>query len=83
MGEEEMDLWNVLTHRMRIKRKKEDAYKNEIFFYAIQDDSYDPGKKELLKAMGVNVIDIEFDWSDDAYQKAYDKIYEIIRHKYE
>lgn len=81
LGEEEMDIWNILTYRMRIKRKKEDAYNNEIFFYAIQDDSYDPGKKELLKAMGVNVVDIEFDWSDDAYKKAYDKIYNMILQK--
>lgn len=81
MGEEEMDIWNILTYRMRIKRKKEDAYNNEIFFYAIQDDSYDPGKKELLKAMGVNVVDIEFDWSDDAYKKAYDNIYSMILQK--
>ena len=81
LGEEEMDIWNILTYRMRIKRKKEDVYNNEIFFYAIQDDSYDPGKKELLKAMGVNVVDIEFDWSDDAYKKAYDKIYGMILQK--
>lgn len=38
-------------------------------------------KKELLKAMGVNVVDIEFDWSDDAYKKAYDIIYSIILQK--
>lgn len=75
MAYEEIDLWNVLTTRMRIKRKDETAIKNKIYYYAIQDESFDTGKKKLLEAMGVIVVDISFDWSDRAYINAYDDIY--------
>lgn len=78
MAYEEIDLWNVLTTRMRMKRKDGIACNNHIYYYAIQDESFDTGKKKLLEAMGVEVIDIAFDWSDDAYKKAYDDIYKKL-----
>lgn len=79
MANEEIDLWNVLTTRKRKRRHNSTECQNEIYYYAIQDDSFDPGKKELLKALDVNVVDIEFDWGDNAYKKAYDRIYELIK----
>ena len=79
MGYEEIDLWNVLTARKRKRRKNADECQNYIYYYAIQDESFDSGKKELLKALVVNVVDVEFDWSDNAYKKAYDRIYELIK----
>jgi hypothetical protein len=78
MAYEEIDLWNVLTTRMRMKRKDENSCKNKIYYYAIQDELFDTGKKKLLEAMGVEVVDISFDWSDEAYKKAYNDIYEIL-----
>jgi len=79
MGYEEVDLWNVLTTRKRKRRKSAKECQNNIYYYAIQDESFDSGKKELLKALDVNVVDIEFDWSDNAYSKAYEKIFELIK----
>lgn len=79
MGYEEIDLWNVLTARKRKRRKNAGECQNNIYYYAIQDESFDSGKKELLKALDVNVVDVEFDWSDNAYKKAYDRIYELIK----
>lgn len=79
MGYEEIDLWNVLTARKRKRRKNADECQNNIYYYAIQDESFDSGKKELLKALDVNVVDVEFDWSDNAYKKAYYRIYELIK----
>lgn len=79
MANEEIDLWNVLTTRKRKRRHNSKECQNEIYYYAIQDESFDPGKKELLKALDVNVVDIEFDWGDNAYKNAYDRIYELIK----
>ena len=79
MGYEEIDIWNVLTSRKRKRRKNTEECKNSIYYYAIQDDSFDSGKKELLKALDVNVVDIEFDWSNNAYKKAYEKIFNNIK----
>ena len=81
MANEEIDLWNVLTTRKRRRRHNSTECQNEIYYYAIQDDSFDSGKKELLKALDVNVVDIEFDWSEKAYKKAYQRIFEKIKRK--
>ena len=81
MANEEIDLWNVLTTRKRKRRHDSTECQNEIYYYAIQDESFDPGKKELLKALDVNVVDIEFDWSDNAYKKAYQRIFDLIKNK--
>lgn len=81
MANEEIDLWNVLTTRKRKRRHDSTECQNEIYYYAIQDESFDPGKKELLKALDVNVVDIEFDWSENAYKKAYQRIFDLIKSK--
>ena len=81
MANEEIDLWNVLTTRKRKRRHDSTECQNEIYYYAIQDESFDPGKKELLKALDVNVVDIEFDWTENAYKKAYEQIFELIKSK--
>lgn len=81
MANEEIDLWNVLTTRKRIRRHNSTECQNEIYYYAIQDESLDSGKKELLKALDVNVVDIEFDWSENAYKKAYQRIFDLIKNK--
>lgn len=79
MGYEEVDLWNILTTRKRKKRSNSDDCKNRIYYYAIRDKSYDPGKMELLKALDVNVVNVEFNNSDKAYTNAYEKIFELIK----
>lgn len=75
MAYDEIDLWNVLTTRMRIKRKEKDLCTNKIVYYAIKDSSFDLGKNQLLEAMGVDVVEVPFDCSGEAYNKAYEFIY--------
>ena len=53
--------------------------RNRIVYYAIMDNSYDMGKVKLLEALDVDVVNIDFDWSEKAYEKAYDDIYDRIR----
>ena len=53
--------------------------RNRIVYYAIMDSSYDMGKVKLLEALDVDVVDIEFDWSEKAYEKAYNEIYNRIK----
>ena len=79
MGYEEVDLWNVLTTRKRNKRSNPGNCKNKIYYYVIRDKSYDSGKMELLKALDVNVVDVEFDNSDKAYINAYENIFKLIK----
>lgn len=79
LGYEEVDLWNVLTTRKRKRRSNSDDCKNSIYYYAIRDKSYDSGKMELLKALDVNVVDVEFDNSDKAYINAYENIFRLIK----
>jgi len=79
LGYEEVDLWNVLTTRKRNKRSNPGICKNRIYYYAIRDKSYDYGKMELLKALDVNVVDVEFDNSDKAYINAYENIFKLIK----
>ena len=79
MGYEEVDLWNVLTTRKRNKRSNPGNCKNRIYYYVIRDKSYDSGKMELLKALDVNVVDVEFDNSDKAYINAYENIFRLIK----
>lgn len=77
LGYEETDIWYFLTCRKRLIRKNK-MHKNRIVYYAIMDNSYDMGKVKLLEALDVDVVDIDFDWSEKAYEKAYDDIYKII-----
>ena len=79
LGYEEVDLWNILTTRKRKKRSDPGNCKNRIYYYAIRDKSYDYGKMELLKALDVNVVDVEFDNSDKAYINAYENIFKLIK----
>lgn len=79
LGYEEVDLWNILTTRKRNKRSNPGICKNRIYYYAIRDKSYDYGKMELLKALDVNVVDVEFDNSDKAYINAYENIFKLIK----
>lgn len=78
MAYEEIDIWNVLTTRMRLKRKDKSSCNNHIYYYAIQDESFDTGKKKLLEAMGVEVVDVALDGSDKAYVNAYENIYKHL-----
>lgn len=78
MAYEEIDLWNVLTTRMRLKRKNQNLCTNKIVYYAIKDCSFDFGKNHLLEAMGVDVVEVPFDYSNDAYNKSYDYIYDKL-----
>ena len=78
MAYEEIDIWNVLTTRMRLKRKNQNLCTNKIVYYAIRDCSFDFGKNHLLEALGVDVVEVPFDYSNDAYNKAYDYIYDKL-----
>lgn len=78
LGYEEIDLWYFLVSRKRLFHDKKDSA-NRIVFYAIEDKSYDIGKIKLLEALDVEVELIPFDWSDKAYQKAYEMIYGKIQ----
>lgn len=78
LGYEEIDIWHFLTTRKRLLRKNLTP-KNHIVYYAIMDNSYDMGKMKMLEALDVDVVPINFDWSENAYEKAYNEIYKIIR----
>ena len=78
MAYEEIDLWNILTARMRLKRKNPDLCTNKIVYYTIRDSSFDLGKNQLLESMDVEVVEVPFDWSEEAYTKAYDFIYDEL-----
>ena len=80
LGYEETDLWYFLTCRKRLIRKNK-TQRNRIVYYAIMDNSYDMGKVKLLEALDVDVVNVEFDWSEKAYEKAYDDIYDKIRYQ--
>ena len=79
MSYEEIDLWDVLTTRKRIRRAGSDNCQNNIYYYAIQDESYDSGKMDLLKALDVNVTIIKLVGTD--YANAYEQIFQIIKTK--
>lgn len=78
LGYEETDLWYFLTCRKRLIRKNK-MQRNRIVYYAIMDSSYDMGKVKLLEALDVDVVNVEFDWSEKAYEKAYNEIYDRIK----
>jgi len=78
LGYEETDLWYFLTSRKRLIRKNK-MQRNRIVYYAIMDNSYDMGKVKLLEALDVDVVNIDFDWSEKAYERAYNDIYERIK----
>jgi len=82
LGYEEIDLWYFLVSRKRLYHDRKEAA-NRIVFYAIEDKSYDIGKIKMLEALDVEVELIPFDWSKDAYQKAYDLIYDKIQEQYD
>ena len=78
LGYEEIDIWHFLTARKRLLRRNL-ITKNHIVYYAILDNSYDMGKMKMLAALDVDVVPINFDWSENAYEKAYNEIYKIIQ----
>ena len=78
LGYEETDLWYFLTCRKRLIRKNK-IPKNRIVYYTIMDNSYDMGKVKLLEALDVDVVNVDFDWSEKAYERAYNDIYERIK----
>ena len=45
------------------------------------DNSYAMGKVKLLEALDVDVVNVDFDWSENAYEKAYNDIYLRIRNQ--
>lgn len=78
LGYEEIDLWYFLVSRKRLFHDRKESA-NRIVYYAIEDKSYDIGKIKMLEALDVEVVSIPFDWSETAYQKAYDMIYDNIK----
>ena len=80
LGYEEIDIWYFLTSRKRLLRTNK-IEKNRITYYVINDDSFDIGKVKLLEALDVEVKIIDFDWSSDAYKKAYEDIYNRIKYR--
>lgn len=80
LGYEEIDIWYFLTSRKRLLRTNK-IEKNRITYYAINDGSFDIGKVKLLEALDVEVEIVDFDWSSDAYKKAYEDIYNRIKYR--
>ena len=78
LGYEEIDLWYFLVSRKRLFHDRKESA-NKIVYYAIEDKNYDIGKMKMLEALDVEVDLIPFDWSENAYQKAYDVIYDRIQ----
>jgi len=78
LGYEEIDLWYFLVSRKRLYHDRKESA-NKIVFYAIEDKSFDIGKIKMLEALDVEVELIPFDWSKDAYQNAYDDIYNRVK----
>jgi hypothetical protein len=78
LGYEEIDIWYILTSRKRLLRTNK-IEKNRIIYYTINDGSFDIGKVKLLEALDVEVKIVDFDWSSEAYKKAYDEIYNRIK----
>lgn len=78
LGYEEIDLWYFLVSRKRLFHNRKES-SNRIVYYAIEDKSYDIGKIKMLEALDVEVESIPFEWSENAYQKAYDLIYDRIQ----
>lgn len=80
---EEIDLWYLLTRRMR-KIKQGEEINNNIFFYQISEkDKYDDAVAKMLEAAGVTVIPIELQKikGKEDWKMAYQKIYEIIKQR--
>lgn len=78
---EEIDLWYLLTRRMR-RIKQGEPIDNHIFFYQISEkDKINDALIQMLAACGVEVIPIEINNSKDKedWKKAYQKIYAIIK----
>lgn len=78
---EEIDLWYLLTRRMR-RIKQGEPISNQIFFYQIAEkDKHDNAVTQMLTAAGVEVVPIEINNSKDKedWKKAYKKIYAIIK----
>jgi hypothetical protein len=78
LGYEEIDIWYILTFRKRLIRK-EIIPRNRFFYYSIVNNTYDKDKMELLKTLDVDVIQISLDKGENAYEKAYNEIYKLIR----
>lgn len=78
LGYEEIDIWYVLTFRKRLIRKGI-IPRNNFFYYSIMNKSYNADKMELLKTLDVEVVSINLNKSEDAYEKAYDEIYKRVR----
>ena len=74
---EELDLWYLLTRRMR-RIKQGERIDNKIFFYQIADKGESRNAVvAMLVATGVEVITIEL--QNDDWNKAYQDIYERIK----
>ena len=75
---EEIDLWYFMVSRKRLIRAKK-ILANRIVFYALEDKSFDIGKIKMLEALDVKVERIPFDWSENAYELAYNEMYRRIK----
>lgn len=74
---EETDLWYVLTYRKRKIRQMKDEFNNHIYYYVFKNE-YDIGKKSLLEAMDIEIIEVPF---FDSYQKSYITLFNILKDK--
>jgi hypothetical protein len=53
-----------------------ECFNNKIFYYAIKDRFYNQAKNMLLKAAGVEVVDIDYDTTTEDYDSSYRLIIE-------
>lgn len=77
----EIDIWWLLCHRARLIRKGMNI-KNHIFFY---DPFVSPAKRNVLEALGVQVIDglsyYKNSTEENFYKKWYNNVFDSIERK--
>ena len=82
---EEIDLWYLLTRRMR-RFKQDEPIRNTIFFYQIAEKGkHNNAVRQMLVAAGVEVVPIEIEIHDktekEDWKKAYQEIYKEIKQR--
>ena len=73
----EIDLWWILNKRARYKldNKTKNLIKNKVTCYSTNEDQ---DQHELLKSLNIEIEKIKLDSSITKYEKAYDKILNLI-----
>lgn len=76
----EIDLWWILNRRARIMKSRDKGFElnNEVFYYST---SIEPEKRDLLKAMNVEVVEAPKPTSKVEWEQYYRGVIKQIEHK--